>query len=81
MNRITQYLPPDELFCAEELDEGSPFAFDGSNLDPASLTCHQIRHYDPTPGQWLSEEPIGHESDDANVMTSFSRSRSSRRAT
>ena len=49
MNRITQYLPDDELFSVADLDEAL-FAFDGHDLDPAvGLQSHQIRHFDPTP--------------------------------
>lgn len=58
MNRITQYLPDDELFSVDDLDEGELFAFDGSRVDPgAGLQNNHQRHFDPTPGRWLSEEP------------------------
>ncbi len=33
--------------------------------EPLQFNCH--RHYDPTPGQWLSEEPIGWEGLDENL--------------
>ncbi len=62
MNRIARYL--DDL--AQVDDEA--FAFDGSKFDLATgLHNHQLRHYDPTPGRWLDESPVGYEGDDANV--------------
>jgi RHS repeat-associated protein len=66
MNRITQYLL-DDLAQADDLDEA--FAFDGNlhDLDPASLQNNQIRWFDPTPGRWLDESPVGYEGDDVNV--------------
>lgn len=55
MNRITQYL-------------SKIFAFDSSDFDPSlPLQLNQHRHYDPTPGVWLNEEPIGYEADGANM--------------
>ncbi|MEX2176786.1 MAG: hypothetical protein WD872_20635 [Pirellulaceae bacterium] len=68
MNRITQYLPLDDLYPVEKIDEARLFAFDGRDLDPASLVNHHLRHFDPTPGQWLSEDPVGYSAgDDANL--------------
>lgn len=53
MNRITQYLPE---------------TFDGRDFDPSlPLQFNQARHYDPTPGLWLNEEPVGYEADETNV--------------
>lgn len=53
MNRITQYCPD---------------IFDGSDLDPSlPLQFNQARHYDPTPGVWINEEPVGYAGDNANV--------------
>ena len=38
------------------------YEYDGSNFDPNDgLFLTQTRHYDPTEGRWLSENPIGHE--------------------
>lgn len=55
MNRITQYLP--------EIS-----AFDGRNFDPAlPLQFNFCRHYDPTPGAWWNEAPVGYAGDDENV--------------
>lgn len=67
MNRITQYVSLDDLLPVDDLDEA--FAFDGNlhDLDPASLLNNQIRHYDPTPGRWISEAPVGYNGDDANL--------------
>jgi RHS repeat-associated protein len=67
MNRITQYLSLDDLLPVDDLDEA--FAFDGNlhDLDPADLQNNQIRWFDPTPGKWLSEDPIGYHGDDVNV--------------
>jgi len=44
------------------------FAFEGRTIDPASeLQWHRLRHYDPTVGQWLSEEPPGFAAGDENL--------------
>jgi RHS repeat-associated protein len=44
--------------------------FTGREFDPErALQSHYTRHYDPTPGQWLSEEPVGNESGDANLYS------------
>jgi len=64
MNRITQILgvrstPVDDL--------------DGSNFDLESgLQNNHVRHFDPTPGRWISEELISYDGNDAN-MTSLRR--------
>lgn len=39
------------------------FAFKGEATD---LQYNPVRHYDPTPGRWLSEEPVGCNADSAN---------------
>jgi hypothetical protein len=53
MNRITSYL-------AEFSDD--------DNFDPSlPLQWNQHRHYDPTPGMWLNEDPVGYAGDDENV--------------
>jgi RHS repeat-associated protein len=63
MNRITQYLPLDDLQTDDEL-----FAFDGNLHDlDAGLNYHRNRHYDSTAGKWLEESPVGYEGDDVNV--------------
>jgi RHS repeat-associated protein len=54
MNRIARYFLLDDLAQVDD-------------LDAASLHNNQLRHYDPTPGKWLSEDPIGYCGDDANV--------------
>ena len=67
MNRITQYLPDDELFSVDDLDEAM-FAFDGRDLDPTVvLHNHHMPHFDPTPGRWLDESPVGYEGGDEHV--------------
>ncbi len=66
MNRISQYYASDDLFEAAERPE--LFAFDGHNLDPSvPLQFNQHRHYDPTPGMWLTEDPVGFAGDEQNV--------------
>ncbi len=42
------------------------FAFKG---DVADLQSNPVRHYDPTLGRWLSEDPIGFNADSANVCS------------
>ena len=62
MNRITQYLRLDDLLSVD--DE----LFDGSKFDLAKgLHDNRNPHYDPTPGKWMSEAPIGYHGDDASV--------------
>ena len=42
----------------------SIFAFTGRALDKdTAVESHQLRHFDPTVGQWLNEEPIGYQGD------------------
>lgn len=42
------------------------FAYTGRELDAeGGLHFYRHRHFDPTVGRWLSEEPIGCEADDA----------------
>jgi hypothetical protein len=45
------------------LADDKAFAFDGR--DPASL--QRNRHFDPAPGLWLDENPLGDESGDDNL--------------
>ena len=41
------------------------YEYDGSNFDPNDgLHMTQTRHYDPTEGHWLSEDPIGYQPGD-----------------
>lgn len=62
MNRIIRYLRLDDLL-ADDAD-----VFDGSRLDLSTgLQDNRHRHYDPTPGQWMSVEPLGYNADDVNV--------------
>jgi RHS repeat-associated protein len=48
MNRIAHLLP-------------NPFAYDGRGFDPKDLQFNQHRHFDPTVGRWVSDEPVGFE--------------------
>ena len=46
----------------------SIFAFTGRALDEElGLQDNQHRHFDPTVGRWLSEEPIGCEAANADL--------------
>lgn len=46
----------------------SIFAFTGRVFDEeVRLQSNEHRHFDPTVGQWLSEEPIGCEAADADL--------------
>jgi hypothetical protein len=40
--------------------------FGNEDVD-SDLQAHQTRYFDPTPGQWLNEEPIANASGDANL--------------
>ena len=42
------------------------FAFKGETTD---LQFNPIRHYDPTLGRWLNEEPVGCNAGNANVYS------------
>jgi RHS repeat-associated protein len=56
VNRIARYFEPEWR------------QFTGREFDPEpALQSHYTRHFDPTPGQWLSEEPIANESGDATL--------------
>jgi RHS repeat-associated protein len=59
-----QPLPAD----ADLLDAGTTaFQYDGHDLDPeVGLQYNRARHFDPTIGRWLNEDPIGFE-DGANL--------------
>ena len=51
MNRIANIQP-------------SIFAFTGRPLDKeVGLQSNQHRHFDPSVGRWVNEEPIGYEAD------------------
>jgi RHS repeat-associated protein len=79
MNRIARYLDPqadDVVSYSYDADgNGVPsgstpdvFAFGGRNFDPeVPLQFNMLRHFDPTVGQWMSEDPIGHAGDDENL--------------
>ena len=68
MNRITKYFPHDELFSVGETDQAKLLAFEGREIDSAAeLQNNSMRHYDPTPGVWLDESPVGCEADAMNV--------------
>jgi RHS repeat-associated protein len=44
------------------------FAFTGRDRDEETgLQYHRARYYDPTPGRWLSEDPIGFEAGDTHL--------------
>jgi RHS repeat-associated protein len=56
MNRIARYFAPEWP------------QFTGREFDPEpALQIHHTRHFDPTRGQWLSEEPIANASGDARL--------------
>lgn len=63
MNRITRYLRLDDLLQVDDLP-----TFDGSKFDLATgLQNNQHRHFDPTPGRWLDESPLGYDGDGENL--------------
>jgi RHS repeat-associated protein len=45
-------------------DDTATFTFDGPVEE---LQWNMPRHFDPTVGQWMSEDPIGHAGDDENL--------------
>jgi RHS repeat-associated protein len=55
------------------VDETNPaveflFAFTARDRDPETgLQYHRARYYDPTPGRWVNEDPIGFAGDPTNV--------------
>ena len=56
------------------VDETNPavdilFAFTARDRDvETGLQYHRARYYDPTPGRWLSEDPIGFDGDPGNLV-------------
>jgi RHS repeat-associated protein len=43
------------------------FTFDGSFDPAAGLQENMMRHFDPTVGEWMSEDPIGYAGDVENL--------------
>jgi RHS repeat-associated protein len=44
--------------------------FDGGSFgSEAPLQFNMTRHFDPTVGVWMSEDPIGHANDDEHLRT------------
>ena len=44
------------------------FTFTGRPLDKeAALQSNQLRHFDPSVGRWVSEEPVGYDAGDADL--------------
>jgi RHS repeat-associated protein len=44
------------------------FNFTGRDFDPeVGLQYHQARHFDPTVGRWINQDPIGYEAGDVNL--------------
>ncbi len=68
MNRISPFLPDvDSSEADPSLDDECFLQFDGRILGPEGLQVNHFRHYDPTPGQWLNEDPIGYEAGSENL--------------
>jgi hypothetical protein len=59
MNRIARYYADQTSECHD---------FDPRGFDPSlPLQTNWCRHFDPTPGAWLTEEPIAFAADEANL--------------
>ena len=44
------------------------FLYHGDELDvEVGLQYNRARHYDPTVGRWINEDPIGYEAGDTNL--------------
>jgi RHS repeat-associated protein len=65
----------DRLGSADEGETIGPLPPLGQMLDQLAavedteghLTYNRARHYDPTPGRWLSEDPLGCDADDGHL--------------
>jgi len=57
----------DDLFNDDAHTDADRFLYHGDELDvEAGLQYSQARHYDPTVGRWINQDPIGYEAGDAN---------------
>jgi RHS repeat-associated protein len=57
----------DNLFD-DDVRDADQFLYDGRDFDPeVGLQYHQARHFDPTVGRWINQDPIGHEAGDTNL--------------
>ncbi len=44
------------------------FQYEGHDFDPeVGLQYHQDRHFDPTVGRWINEDPVRYEASAANL--------------
>ena len=56
-------LPDEEQPFFARNESAEQFAYDGSNFDAEDLVYFDTRHFDPTPGQFLSTDPIEHDTE------------------
>jgi RHS repeat-associated protein len=58
----------DNLFDGDQTADADHFLYDGRDFDPeAGLQYNRARHYDPTVGRWITQDPIGYEAGDVNL--------------
>jgi RHS repeat-associated protein len=52
----------------DQTTDADHFLYDGRDFDPeAGLQYNRIRHFDPTIGRWINDEPVGYEAGDVNL--------------
>jgi RHS repeat-associated protein len=52
---------------SDQTTDANRYAYDGRDFDPeVGLQYNRARHYDPTVGRWINQDPIGYEAGDAN---------------
>jgi len=57
----------DNRFDGDRTTDANQFLYDGHDFDPeVGLQYNRARHFDPTVGRWITQDPIGYEADDAN---------------
>ena len=59
---------PVSLSLPTATDDPTPFGYLDCSLDPHTLLAYnQARHYDPTPGRWLAQDPIAFVGGDSDL--------------
>ena len=58
----------DNQFNDEAQIDADRFLYHSHELDvEAGLQYNRARHYDPTVGRWINQEPVGYEAGDVNL--------------
>ena len=68
--RVSWPMPDNDVTIREMIDDADVerYLYDGRDFDPETgLQYNRARHFDPTIGRRLNEEPVGYEGGDANL--------------